>query len=471
MPGQLDPTTALAGGYPNMTPFSDADVQSPQSSAPSPVPVPSISGGQNQPAAVSGARTAPTQKEGLHPKDWAMVALAGIQGAMQAFAKRPGPNMGEQMYQNKIQQDQLAQQKQQQQADLNLRQRTATREEQELAFRQAQAVREMGEHDLRMKNLGLEYDDRTRKLMEDEINWQQGQEDHEQSLLRNGARITQLGGVDTPAFDSLGQIENYATKNFDALRAASSPTGHIFTIRPVLGADNKYHLYTIPLDEANQVSKRTYVDANGQTREVYSTPHEAMMLDEQAARIRRTNEEANLDHTRAIEDKQKLAETDTVKAARRHLTGVKGDYSKLTPGEKDALRDDYEKRYKADYAIFTSGMREMQRDPRYALLPLDAQGRTDTSSEEYKELADEYHILEANENLSDEYNALKQLRYGYPNVAPARPVAPASPVVPAKTAPAGTPASVKPGQKLAVIVNGKIVGYSTDGGKTMVPVE
>jgi hypothetical protein len=363
-----------------------------------------------------------------NPRDWAENTLAGVQAALAGFGavgKVPegaGALYGvgkaaEAAQKNRQEQNEVKQRNADRQAQLAIEKRRTDIEETgqnreyqlklaENARQQAESLRQQSEHDKRMRNLDDEHNERNFTLMHQETEFRQQQIDREETLKGLGAMPMKIAGQETPAFDDLGQLEQYANQN--KLAENAHQTG--YRERPVLGADGKYRIYQVPDTgpEWHEVK-----DAAGKTTRIYGDPLSVLNWQEKVAQIKASNAETTLRYADAQKALNDFKEAGSVKQARKELSKVGGDYSKLSEGSREALRVDAQKQYDLSWNVYQSARRDMQRDADYLSIPVDAKGNPDTNSAEYKDLAAKYHVEQANEQLGSAYDDLRQLGHGY----------------------------------------------------------
>jgi hypothetical protein len=386
-------------------------------------------------------------------KAWAENAVAGVQAALAGFGAAGKVPAGagalygvgaaaRQAQENRQAQAQQKTQNAQRQQQIDL-EKTRTENEKtqqdrtyglqlaENARQQAMSVREMAEHDKRMREFDDAHNRNNFNSMKDEVDFRENQLDREATLQSLGGKVMEIAGVETPGFDDLGQLEQFANKNNLASQAHSNG----YRARPIFGADQKYHLWEVPDSGPEWV---TVKDPAGKPTKIFGDPLSVLNYQEKVAQIHEANARTSLTYAEAKKDMDQRSEDGTVKAARAELSKVDGDISKLSPGSRVALRGDAQKQYGMAWNVYQAAQRDMQRDSDYQALPIDAKGNPDTNSPEYQKLAAKYHVDEAQEQLGDVYNELRQLGVGYrpPGATPPATVAPA-----AQAPQPGTPAA------------------------------
>lgn len=421
------------------------------------------------PMAAATVAAGQTNKGGS--KEWAQNVVAGVETALSAFGaggKAPagsgaayGVGAAARQF---LKEEEGAKDRKQAEADrqeeLKLRQRELTDQEKnssneyqlrlaENARQQASDVRQAQEHDIRMKLLGDEHTANTFDTMNKEVEWRQKQLDYEDALHNIGAKPLDVLGKPSPSFDHLGDLETYASTNNLAKQAHQNG----YRTRAVFGADNKWRLYEVP---DNPPSWHTVKDPDGNSVRIFGDPLAVLNYQQKVAEIGRTNAVAHRDYATAQREYEKFNEEGTVKKARADLSAVGGDYSKLQAGDREALRPIAEKNWQLAFGAYQAAERDMRLDPRYTDLPPDPKtGDPDPTSEPYQELASEYHVDTAREQLDGAYTELRGLGFGY-------------------KAPGATPAKAPPKQKpqynvgQIIIQNGhkfKVTGVSPDHTK------
>jgi hypothetical protein len=280
----------------------------------------------------------------------------------------------------------------------------------ENARQQAQNIREASEHDARMQQLGDEHKLSNFELMKADVDWREDQVEKEDNIKKAGGKLLKIGGQDAPAFEDLGKAEDFAKQNDLGKNAHNNG----FRSRVLYGADHQYHIYEVPDDPP---SWHTIEGADGKKQRVLTDSTGLINYQDKMAEIRRTNAEAAKDYAGAKKDLQDFKDAGTVKAARVALDKVGGDYTKLGPGEKEALTTDAQKRLQLTSNVYQVAQRDMEHDEDYGNLPTLTKGpnvgSVDTGSDQYKDLAKKYHVDEAAEQMWDSFDTLRQLGHGY----------------------------------------------------------
>lgn len=397
-------------------------------------------------------------------RDWAENTVAGVQAALAGFGaagKVPAGagalyGVGAAARQGAERRDQLAREnaaRQQRQQQIDLEKRRTDLEETnqnrdyqlklaENARQQAQSVRDVSLHDARMRQLTDEHNEANQRTMHEDITFRQNQVEHEETIKSLGGAPMKIAGQETPAFDDLGQLEQYAVTN--KLAEQAHATG--YRERALLGADGKYRIYQVPDTgpEWHEVK-----DAEGKTTKVFGDPLAILNYQEKVAQVREANARTTLGYAEAKAKLEDLKDQGTVKAARKALDKVGGDYSKLEEGQKQALRRDTEREHLDAWNVVQAAQRDMQRDSDYFSVPTDQKGNPDTNSAEYKALAKKYHLDQANDDLDDVYDRLRQLGYGYKKPGgPGTNPQTQGPAAPTKGTPI-TPAAIEEFKKLS----------------------
>jgi hypothetical protein len=385
-------------------------------------------------------------------RDWAENTVAGVQAALAGFGAagkvNPGSGalagVGAAARQGQERRDELNKEKSnraQRQQQIDLEQQRVTNEKTsqdrdyqlrvaENARQQAESVAKLAEHDKRMREMDDAHTHGNMLAMHEDITFRQNQVDHEDTLKSLGAKPMQIAGQETPAFDDLGQLEQYANQNGLAKQAHLNG----YRERPVLGADNKYHIYQVP-DAGPEW--HTVKDADGKTTKIFGDPLSVLNYQEKVAQTRDFNSQTSLRYAEAKQKLEDFKDQGTVKAARKALDKVGGDYTKLEEGQKEALRGDAMKQYQFAWNVSQAAQRDMQKDPDWFSVPVDAQGNPDRNSSQFKEIAKRYHVEDADAELGDAYDTLRKLGHGYnaPGGRQAAPPAGGWPTAPSHGAP------------------------------------
>lgn len=299
------------------------------------------------------------------PGNWAGNLIAGVQSALAGLGNvGTVPAGGGALYGiGKAAQGQ--QQQKQQQFDNRMKQQEAARAQQnqdreyqlrlaENARQQTKDVRDMAEHDLRMKSLNQEVSIKNLELQSAETTFRQNQADRDEALKKIGAKPQMVAGQPAPAFKDLGDAEKFASDN--GLAAGAGNNG--YRTRVVLGSDNQYHLYEVP-DEG--IKQFTLKDPSGKDVKITTDPLGALNYSEKVSQIRHTSAEASeLDAKAATERLQAGGGTLTDKAI-----------------------------------VATDAYNKMKADPAFNELPKTDEGRIDETSKEYKALDDKYGVSKA----------------------------------------------------------------------------
>ena len=361
-------------------------------------------------------------------RDWAENAVAGVQAALAGFGAAGDVPAGagalygvgkaaEQGQQNRQRQAALKTEQAQRQQQIDLEKQRVGNEQTnqdrdyqlrlaENARQQAESVRAMSEHDKRMTQMDDEHSIHNMELMHSDVTFRQQELDREETLKSIGAKPMTIAGQETPAFDDLGQLEQYANQN----KLAENAHSNGYRSRPVLGADGKYRLYEVP-DSGPEW--HTVKDPSGKETKIFGDPLSVLNYQEKVAQTSEANSRASLNYAEAVKQRNEIKDAGTVKAARAELSKVGGDYSKLSDGAKDALRVNAQKEFQATWNVAQAAERDMQKDPDYYSVPVDAKGNPDKNSAEYKDLAEKYHLEDAQAQLGDAYDELRQLGHGY----------------------------------------------------------
>ena len=407
-------------------------------------------------------------------RDWAENAVAGVQAALAGFGaagevpRGAGALYGVGAAARQMQQRSDAQAKQKnEEADrkqqLQLEQRRVSDEETnqnrdyqlrlaENARQQAQSVRELSEHDARMRQLDDDHNERNIRMMHDEVTFRQQQLEKQDTLDAVGAKPMQVAGKESPGFKDLGEAEQYATTN----KLAEQAHLNGYRSRIVLGGDGEYHIYEMPDSGPDW---HTVKGVDGKPTKIFGDPLSVVNYQEKVAQAREADARANLTYDAAKKQQDDFKEEGTAKAARAALSKVDGDVSKLSAGEREALMGDAQKRYDLSFNVAATARRDMMKDEDYLNLK-DAQGHVDTGSKAYQEVAAKYHVDEADQQLMDSYHTLRKLGVGY-NKPGANPPAAAAPAA----APTGQQAAdfLKNQPKKGDVQNHAGFAYTFDG--------
>ncbi|HXC44497.1 MAG TPA: hypothetical protein VNY51_13365 [Candidatus Dormibacteraeota bacterium] len=368
------PFTPLAGGPDQAQPTQPA--QPTIAAQPTTVDVQApVTPGPSAPLSANIAQNT-LQANRQNPGNWAQNIVAGVTSALAGFSSPKEAPIGAgylsgigQAAQGMLAQRQKNIENQREQQKLDTQQQNQDREYQlkvaENARQQAQSIREQSDHDLRMKAFRTEQTSREFNLMKDEADFRQSQLDKEDALRRIGAKPFQIAGQDAPAFDDLGQAEDFANKN----GLANSTHENDHRTRIVLGGDMKYHLYDVP-DEG--MKEYTLKDPSGKEVKIFTDPLGALNYQEKVSQIRHSSAESNeLDAKAAMErlDAGTGTPTDAIIAAGAASKAVLAD-----PNIADIPRD-------------VDGNIDKTSD-QYKALPADSKSRIDTAEKAFKQVQD-----------------------------------------------------------------------------------
>jgi hypothetical protein len=294
----------------------------------------------------------------------------------------------------------------------------------ENARQQANNIREASEHDARMRHMDDAHTAANFELMKADVDWREEQIEKEDNIKKAGGKILKIGGQESPAFEDLGKAEQYANQNDLGKNAHENG----YRSRILYGADHQYHIYEVPDDPPKW---HTITDADGKSQRVLTDSTGLLNYQDKIAQVRHLNAESVKDLDQAKKALDNYKDAGTVKAARTELNSVGGDYSKLSPGAKEALTTDAQKRFQLTSNVLSAAQKELEKDDDYGNVPLDkATGDPDKNSQEYKDLAKKYNIDAAQEQVADAYDTLRQLGHGYKKPGgdqPARPNTVANP--------------------------------------------
>ena len=194
-------------------------------------------------------------------RDWAENAIAGVTSALAGFGAGTGGHgaiegigaAARQIQGHRDEQQKVKTEQAQRQQQLDLEKQRNTQEQtnadrdynirlQENARQQAQSLREASESDARMRGLTDAHDEHNFKMMHDELEYREKQEEMQDAIVSSGGKHLIVGGKEAPTFDDLGEAEQYALQNDLGKNAHDKD----YRTRPILGADNKWHIYEVP---------------------------------------------------------------------------------------------------------------------------------------------------------------------------------------------------------------------------------
>jgi hypothetical protein len=229
-----------------------------------------------------------------NPGNWSQNLIGGVMSALAGFAPdRPAPvgagifsgigqaAQGRRQVQIQDQQMRMAQQKQQ--AEIQNQDRDYQLRVGEAARQQAKSVADLAEEAQRTENLKTANQQDKVNLLRAQSEYDQTQLDKENTLRAIGAKPVQIAGKEAPAFDSINDLEKYATDNNLHNQHDSG-----YRQQPVKGADGKYHLYEVP-DEG--VKQYTLSDAKGNPINITTTPQGALAYQEQVSKAKLSDAE------------------------------------------------------------------------------------------------------------------------------------------------------------------------------------
>lgn len=291
------------------------------------------------------------------PGDWAKAtiagALAGLGGAAAAPVKRGAPISGgiglgaaaATQQRQQQQQQQVENSQKQQQIDLQKQreQREASNQSAELDLRkaenaraQAQSVRDAATFEKNLTVMDQHIAANNFESMKQNAEYLEGQSAKWDALNKIGAKPLEINGAKSPEFEHLGEAEDFAAKNSDAV--INGYMSHIVR-NPTSG---KWSIMEIPNDGPKW---RDLTDAKGKTIKVLADSQAYLAMQEQVAKTKHFLNTAGRSSLELKEELEGYKEQGSVKGARKELTKVGGDYAKLSPGSKEALLHDANDRF------------------------------------------------------------------------------------------------------------------------------
>jgi hypothetical protein len=152
-----------------------------------------------------------------------------------------------------------------------------------------------------------------------------------------GGKPLEVNGKTSPEFEHLGDAETYAQANFDA---AAHPEFKTRLMRnPSTGQ------WTIMETPYEAPKWQTFTDASGKSQKVFADTQGLLAMQKQVAETQHYENTAKLSSLELKTQLQNMKDEGTVKGARKELTAVGGDYTQLTPGSREALSGDAQKRF------------------------------------------------------------------------------------------------------------------------------
>jgi hypothetical protein len=156
-------------------------------------------------------------------------------------------------------------------------------------------------------------------------------------LTAHGGKILKVNGADSPEFDHLGDAQAFALKNFDNVahpdmktRLMRNPESHKWAIMETPYEPPKWH---------------DFKDAAGKDQRVFTDTMGALAAEKEVAQTKHYLNVAGKSSLELKEDLERYKEEGTVKGARKELTTVGGDFTKLSPGSKSALLGDAQNQF------------------------------------------------------------------------------------------------------------------------------
>jgi hypothetical protein len=361
-----------------------------------------------------------------NPRAWAENAVAGVTAALAGFgaAGKVPPGAGalygvgaaaRQMQAQRAEQQKEKTAESQRQEQIDLEKQKVQNEQgnfdkeyqlhlAENARQQAQSIKELALDDANLRRINDSNADDNFRRMKEHTEFLQSQLDLEDAIKRAGGKDFELAGKPAPTFDDLGQMEQWAKDN----KVAENMHSYGYRPRPYLGADGKYRIAEIPDDGVKEV---TLKDADGKTFTTHLDALGVINYQLHVAQVREANARAQREQmdTKQLREAQKLEGTG--KLARKHLDDVGGDYTKLSPGDREALQSDAVKRYQIDSTVYERAQNDFKKALDSGAIPLDKDGNPDANSQEYKDLNG--FVEEARGQLHDTLTTLRQLGHGY----------------------------------------------------------
>jgi hypothetical protein len=156
-------------------------------------------------------------------------------------------------------------------------------------------------------------------------------------LKEHGGSVLKINGAESPEFDHLGDAEVFAKKNFDAVAHPNHATELVQD--PATG---KWQIYEKEYEPPKWV---TIKDASGKDMRIFTDSTGALAAQKQVAETKHYLNVASKSSLELKRDLEAYKEEGTVKGARKELTKVGGDYTKLSPGSKSALLNDAQNQF------------------------------------------------------------------------------------------------------------------------------
>jgi hypothetical protein len=158
------------------------------------------------------------------------------------------------------------------------------------------------------------------------------QSDDWSALQAQGGKRLEVSGAQSPEFDHLGDAEDFAMKNQDAVIHDQ------FKTRIMRNPDNgKWAIMEVPYEAPKW---HDVTDAQGKPQRIFTDTQGALAAQKEIAETRHYLNVAAKSSEDLKKDLEAYKEEGTVKGARKELDKVGGDISKLSPSSKSALEKD-----------------------------------------------------------------------------------------------------------------------------------
>ena len=161
--------------------------------------------------------------------------------------------------------------------------------------------------------------------------------DQYNDLTAHGGSRLKVNGAPSPEFEHLGDAQKFALQNFDATahpdmktRLMRNPETHLWNIMETPYEPPKWH---------------DFKDASGKDQRVFTDTMGALAAEKEVAQTRHYLNVAGKSSLELKEDLENFKEEGSVKGARKELTKVGGDFTKLSPGSKSALLGDAQNQF------------------------------------------------------------------------------------------------------------------------------
>jgi hypothetical protein len=158
------------------------------------------------------------------------------------------------------------------------------------------------------------------------------QSDDWSALQAQGGARLKVNGAESPEFDHLGDAEDFAMKNQDAVIHGQ------FKTRLMRNPDSgKWAIMEVPYEAPKW---HDVTDAEGKQQRIFTDTQGALAAQKEIAETKHYMNVAAKSSADLKKDLETYKEEGTVKGARKELDKVGGDYSQLSPGSKSALEKD-----------------------------------------------------------------------------------------------------------------------------------